>query len=82
MSCGPRRGMLPDSKSEQIVLLRSQGLAWAEVASRVGSSQNSCRVLYWKRRHWTKQFSATDPELGPLPLDTRGRRKIKLEATA
>lgn len=64
-----------DSKSERIVALRLQGKTWPEVAAAVGSSLGCCRVLYWKRYHWTRQFSASDPTAQKPALDPRGRRK-------
>lgn len=55
-----RRGapMKADSKSEQAVLMREQGKSYREIAVVLGSSENTLRVLVWKRRNITKRLLA------------------------
>lgn len=57
---GGRGRLRPNSKSERIVVLRMQGKSFAQIAAEVGTSANSCRVLFWKRKHITQQLLSDD----------------------
>jgi len=59
-----KRGKLrANSKSEQIVILRQRGMSFPDIGAIVGTTANSARVLYWKRKNVTQRLLANGPDV-------------------